>query len=198
MLKIGVTGGIGSGKSIVCSVFKTLGVNIYSADERAKQIMFLNETVKKKIIELFGLDAYDNKGVNAQYISQLVFENSKELDKLNSIVHPIVIEDFMEWSVQYNDHAYVIIEAALIFESDTYKVLDSIIGIKAPLETRIKRVMARDKCSKEEVLVRMNNQFGEQIISEKSDYIINNDGKSLLIPQILEIHNKIKIKERGK
>lgn len=191
MYKAGITGGIGSGKSIVCSVFRTLGMKVYEADKRAKDIMNTNQNVKQSLIEKFGENAYTAQGLNTDFISSRVFNDKDALYTMNSIVHPAVVIDFENWCLQYTAEPYVIMEAALIFESEIEKRLDCTITVTAPEDIRINRIMARDRLNREEVMARMNNQMPDEYKTRHADYVIINDGKTLLLPQIITIHNTL-------
>lgn len=189
--KIGITGGIGTGKSFVSKVFKTLGIPFYDADKEAKVIMSTSEDMKKSLIDAFGKETYFEDGVlNRKWLATKVFDNEEQLNLLNSIVHPIVIEAGRNWANKQNG-AYSLKEAALLFESDSYKSLDKIIVVTAPLEIRIARVMKRDNISREEVLHRMDSQMPEDKKIEMADFVIVNDEIIPLLPQIEKIHRTL-------
>jgi dephospho-CoA kinase len=190
MLKIGITGGIGSGKSTVAKVFETLGVPVFYADDAAKELMNTDATLKEKIITAFGTASYTEGLLNRQYISSLIFNNPEKLALLNSIVHPATIENAERW-MQQQTTAYAIKEAALIFESGAQLMLDYVIGVSAPTALRIQRTMNRDNITKEEVLSRMNKQIDETIKMRLCDFVITNDEQELLIPQVIAVHEKI-------
>jgi dephospho-CoA kinase len=190
LLKVGLTGGIGSGKSTVAAVFSFLGIPIYEADARAKWLMNNNEKLKSDIIQNFGQESYTKEGLNSPYLSKLVFNNTDNLKQLNKLVHPRVGEDFEAFCKQNALAPYVVKEAAILFESGSYKQLDKIITVFCPLEVRIERVMQRDKISREEVLSRITRQMPEDEKLKLADYIIYNDGKQMLIPQVLALHGK--------
>ncbi|MBS1949069.1 MAG: dephospho-CoA kinase [Bacteroidetes bacterium] len=189
MLKIGLTGGIGSGKSTVAKVFEVLGIPVYYADDAARRLMNEDEMLKAKIIEHFGENAYVNGALNRGYISSLVFKDKKKLALLNSLSHPVVMHDSEEW--MRKQHApYAIREAALIFESDIHRYLDFVIGVSAPEQLRIERTMKRDGIAEEEVLKRMANQMDEEEKMKRSDFVIINDERQLMVPQVLQLHGK--------
>jgi dephospho-CoA kinase len=190
VLRIGLTGGIGSGKTIVCKIFEKLGVPVYYADAAAKQIMNEDPVVKKQIIQLFGQEAYSNNALNRPYISSVVFKNREMLGALNAIVHPATISASDRW-MQSQTTPYAIKEAALIFESGIPQALDYIIGVTAPLALRVQRVMLRDGLKEEEVLGRMKNQMDEEEKMKLCDFVIINDEQLPVIPQVLHIHNHI-------
>lgn len=189
MLKVGITGGIGSGKSTVCRVFDQLGIPVFYADEEAKHLLNEDNEVRKYIIELFGEDLYDtNNKLIRPKLASLIFNDKLALSKINSFLHPLIINHFNQWADQQKA-PYVIEEAALIYESGHDKLFDKIIVVTAPLEIRISRVMERDCTSREKVLERINNQLDEETKREKADFIIENDNRQMLIPQIINIHN---------
>ena len=190
MLKIGLTGGIGSGKSTVAKIFETLGIPVYYADEAAKRIMNEDEQLRQGIIKNFGEESYIDNTLNRSYISQQVFNNKEKLALLNSLVHPATIRDSKEW-MQQQTTAYAIKEAALIFESSVDKYLDYIIGVTAPEELRIERTMNRDLISREEVKSRIKNQMDEEKKMGLCDFVIHNDGQQALLPQVLSLHNEL-------
>lgn len=188
-LKIGLTGGIGSGKSTVAKIFSTLGIPVFDADAAAKSIMVRDNDLQQKIIQLFGAEAYVNGSLNRKWIADKVFTDEFLLEKLNAIVHPAVIKVANDW--MNNQQAnYVIKEAALIFESGSGEGLDYVIGVFAPLSLKIQRVMQRDAVTREEVLKRMNRQVDDVIKRKLCDFVIENNEQTLLVPQILELHEK--------
>jgi dephospho-CoA kinase len=189
MLSIGLTGGIGSGKSIVAQIFSTLGVPVLDADALAKKIMHENDEVKSEIIHAFGVESYNEQGLNRSFIANIVFKDPFQLQLLNSIVHPATIEASKIWASQQNA-PYTIKEAALFFESGSAEGMDIIIGVYAPDSLRIQRVMQRDQISRSEVINRMNHQISQTIKMKLCDKVIINDEQSLLIPQVLELHNE--------
>jgi dephospho-CoA kinase len=186
-LKIGITGGIGSGKTLVLGVFKKLGTPTYNADERAKWLMSNNPKIIKKVIDLFGTAAYTNSVLNRTLIAEQVFKNKSLLVQLNAIVHPIVFSDFDEW-YDTQTFPYVLKEAALLFESGSYKDLDAVITIDAPIEIRLKRASIRDNKSEEEIRERVKNQYPSEIKLAAADFIINNDGLTPIVPQVIQLH----------
>ena len=190
MLKIGLTGNIGSGKTTVSKVFELLGVPVFYADDAAKSVMVKDEILVSGIKEAFGEDAYFADGsLNRKHIAGIVFNDNEKLAKLNALVHPATFRAFDEWLKQVKDAPYVLKEAALLFESDSYKMCDYSILVRAPLETRIKRVMQRDSLSRAEIESRESKQFSEEKKAGLANYIINNDDVQLVIPQVLELHD---------
>lgn len=187
MIKIGITGGIGSGKSTVCRIFQILGVPVYNADNKAKYLMANDKALKISIINLLGSESYKNNHLNREFIASKVFKDKDLLKKLNALVHPAVKNDFIKWS-EKQKAPYVIYEAALMIESGSYKLLDKVIVVTAPLELRIARVCERDKVHQEKVLARINNQLSQEEMLKYADHVITNDGKISLISQVLELH----------
>ncbi|MDG1757455.1 MAG: dephospho-CoA kinase [Bacteroidia bacterium] len=191
-LRIGITGGIGAGKSTVCKIFNQIGIPIYDADFRAKWLMNNNPELKEAIRKSFGWDSYTRKDdLNRDYLGKVVFNNEEKLKNLNNIVHPAVIIDFELWTQEHKHEPYSLKEAALLFESNSYKNLHKVIVINSPIETRIERVVKRDHVKREDVLKRIENQSTDRERMEKADWIIYNDGIRSLIEQTMNIHNKI-------
>lgn len=190
-IKIGITGGIGTGKSFVSKIFQTMGIPFYDADKEAKKIMATNVDIKNALIEAFGQQTYFDDGtLNRKWLSSQVFDNEKNLQLLNAIVHPIVIKAAEDWG-NAQVTIYCLKEAALLFESGSYKSLDATILVTAPLELRIERVMQRDGVTRDAVLDRIKNQMPEEEKMKMADYIIVNDEVKALLPQILKIHQNI-------
>ena len=192
MLKVGITGGIGSGKTIVCRIFGLLGIPVFSADIQAKVLMDTEPEIKNKLTKRFGNNIYNNGVLNRPLLASVIFCNENELTFVNSLIHPLVRESFKEWCTQYKDCDYVLHEAAILFESGLYKDLDRIILIDAPEDTRIQRVIKRDGTNPESVKARIRKQMPAEQKKEMSDYIINNDGNKLIIPEILHIDSLLK------
>ena len=192
MLKIGITGGIGAGKSVICKVFKTLNIPVYDADSRAKSLMIHDAEVKAKIIASFGESSYDESGeLNRAFLAAKVFNNDDEIKKINAIVHPAVANDFQIWFSK-QDAPYVIKEAALLIESGSYKDLDKIILVKAAKNLRIQRISKRDPHRTEE---QIQGILAKQIEVEEAenfaDFIIDNSGNKPILKEIIEIHKKL-------
>jgi dephospho-CoA kinase len=191
MLKIGLTGGIGSGKTTVAKVLEVLGVPVYYADEAAKELMHSNELLKQQLILRFGKETYFEDGqLNRKHLSSIVFNNKEKLELLNSLVHPATIADAKEWFSKQQS-SYVVKEAALLFESGTAEGLDYIIGVTAPAALRIKRVMDRDGVTADEVKRRMANQVDETLKMKLCDFVLHNNEQELLLPQVLALHNEL-------
>lgn len=190
MLKVGLTGGIGSGKSMVARIFAALGIPIYYADEAAKRIQQEDPEVREQIIGLLGEEAYHNGVLNRTYVSSIVFSDKTKLEQLNAIVHPATIRDAEQWLTAQTT-PYAIKEAALIFESGSQRDLDFVIGVTAPMALRIQRTMARDGVTEEQVRHRMEKQISDKIKMRLCDAVIINDEKQLLLPQVLDLHQKL-------
>lgn len=192
MLKIGITGGIGAGKSTVSQLFKMLGVPVYNSDESAKWLMNHDLDLKNKIKTLLGNNAYnDDEEVNREFIALKIFNDKALLAHLNAIVHPAVKKDYLDWSISISNNKYSLKESALLFETGMYKELDKNILVVAPLHLRISRVMKRDGISQELVEERIKNQLSEEEKIPLADYIIYNDESASLIEQVLTIHQQI-------
>lgn len=194
MLQIGITGGIGAGKSLVARIFGILSAPVYNADERAKWLMSHEKELQQKIIDAFGTESYEKGSLNRQYLAEKVFPNPALLKQLNSIVHPAVGSDYKKWisSREKEGYSYTIKEAALIFETGSYQQLDYIILVHASEKTRLKRVLSRDpQRDKNQVREIMKKQMPEDQKLKKADFVIENEGKKMVIPQVLEIDKKI-------
>ncbi|HEX2975577.1 MAG TPA: dephospho-CoA kinase [Bacteroidales bacterium] len=190
IFRLGITGGIGSGKTSVCKVFEMLGVPVFSADPVARDIMDHDEKIIDNINAIIGRDLYRNGGLDRAVLANLIFNDRELLEKVNSIVHPEVFRRFDEWAAGQNA-AYVIMEAAILFESGASEKVDRVLTVTAPVEERIARVMHRNNLSREQVLERINNQMPDDERIRLSDYVISNSERDMIIPEILEIHNRI-------
>jgi dephospho-CoA kinase len=188
MLKIGLTGGIGSGKSTVARIFEVLGIPIYYADEAAKRIMNENEALKEQIIDAFGPESYSGGPLNRAYLASRVFNDKEQLERLNALVHPVTIADSEQW-MQRQTTAYAIKEAALIFETGTQRYLDYVIGVSAPVSLRILRAMKRDHSTKEKVQAVIDRQLDESIKMKLCDFVIANNEQQAILPQVMGIHH---------
>ena len=189
MLKIGLTGGLGSGKSTVAHIFEVLGIPVYYADAASKRLMNDDEKVKAAVQNAFGKEVYPGGKLDRKYLSEIVFKDEKKLELLNSIVHPATLLDAAEWLKKQTAH-YAIKEAALIFESGSNKALDFVIGIESPLPLRLQRAMKRDNISREEAMARIEKQMNEEKKISLCDFVIINDEQQMVIPQVLELHQK--------
>lgn len=190
MLRVGITGGIGSGKSTVAKLFEVLGVPVYYADDAGKRLMNTDAQLKQKIIHQFSGAAYKDDILDRKYLAEIVFKSPEKLALLNAIVHPATINDAEQWMLKQST-PYALKEAAIIFESGAQEHLDYVIGVYAPAPLRIQRTMHRDHITREEVLGRMNKQLDESIKMKLCDFIITNDEQELLIPQVLALHKKL-------
>jgi dephospho-CoA kinase len=191
MLKIGVTGGIGSGKSTICRIFQVLGIPVYYADAEAKKLMQSDPALVSAIREHFGAEAYEGSGrLNRAFLASQVFGDTEKLVLLNSLVHPVTIRDADRWAGQQSS-AYVLKEAALMFESEAFHHVDKVIGVSAPSALRIRRTMRRDQVDRAEVLRRMENQLDEGIKMRLCDYVVYNDEQRAVIPQVLKLHEML-------
>lgn len=189
MLKIGVTGGIGSGKSTVCNIFEQMGIPIFNADLQARDLMNTNTKLIQALKTTFGNDIYDSdEQLIRPKLAQIVFGDKAKVEKLNSLVHPAVKNEFKQWAKKQINCPYIIKEAALMFESESYKDLDYVITVSSPKNERLKRVVERDGIKRADVLKRMNNQFSERERIARADFVIKNDGKHPLIPQVMQLH----------
>lgn len=191
MLKIGITGNIGGGKTTVSKIFEILGIPVFYADDAAKNVMTTDPVLIEGIKSAFGTASYFEDGIlNRKHIAGIVFNDEKELAKLNALVHPAVFRAFDTWVAQAKDVPYVMKEAALLFESDSYKMCDKTIMVTAPLELRIERVMKRDHLTRDEITARNEKQFSEEKKITLADFVIRNDDTELVIPQVLKLHEK--------
>ena len=190
MLKIGLTGGIGSGKTTVAKMFELLQVPVYYADAASKRLYVTDAALRADIITAFGEEIYSGGELNKQALAAIVFHDPKKLELLNSLVHPPTIKDAIDW-MNRQKAPYVLKEAALIFESGSAEGLDYVIGISAPKHIRIQRVMERDKISREEVQHRILRQINEDIKMRLCDFIIYNNEQELVIPQVLKLHKQL-------
>ena len=191
MLKIGLTGGIGSGKSLVADIFSRLGIAVYISDNIAKKLMNSNEAVKKSLSDEFGESIYAENQLNRKKLADIIFNDDTKLQKVNAIVHPYVRDDFETFCMENEGSPYIINESAIVFTSGLYKTLDKIISVIAPLDLRIQRVIERDNTSKENIEKRAATQLTDEERIAKSDFLLYNDEKQLLTPQILSLHETL-------
>src|SRR5437868_2262257 len=191
MIKIGITGNIGSGKTTVSKIFEILGVPVFYADDTAKSVMVKDPVLIDALKKEFGSESYfDDGSLNRKHIASIVFNNEAELEKLNAIVHPAVFRAFDNWVTAIKNVPYVVKEAALLFESSSYQMCDKTIMVAAPFELRINRVVQRDNLTRAEVESRNARQFSEEKKVGLADFVIRNDDTELVIPQVLELHRK--------
>lgn len=190
MLKVGLTGGIGAGKSTVAHIFEVLGIPVYHADQEAKRLMQTNPLLMEKIRTAFSENAYMEGILDRKYLSSLVFNDKQKLELLNSIVHPFTIQDGKEW-MKKQSSSYAIKEAALIFESGSQGEFDCIVGVFAPTTLRLHRTIQRDQVEREKVIHRMEKQLDENIKMKLCDHVLINNEQTLLIPQVIALHEKL-------
>mgnify|MGYP001191320457 CR=1 FL=1 len=190
MLKVGVTGGIGAGKSVVCRVFQTLGIPVFNADETAKQLMETDAALVASISSLFGYSIYIDGRLDRKKLAAIVFQQPALLQQLNALVHPATIAYGNTWMRQQST-PYVIKEAAIFFESGSYKEMDVMIGVSAPENIRIERALQREGMTREKVLQRIASQMDDAEKMKRCDYVITNNGSTALIPQVLQIHKAL-------
>ncbi|MDR6736091.1 dephospho-CoA kinase [Sphingobacterium sp. 2149] len=188
-MKIGITGGIGSGKTFICKLFKAMAVPVYNADEEAKKLMNTDIRIKKRLIAEFGAETYPDGKLDRAFLAQRIFSDRKKLELVNGIIHPIVIQEAKEWAEQQKSR-YTLKEAALLFESGSYKDLDYTILVTAPLSVRVQRVMERDKVTEGQVMERINKQLSDEEKLKLADFVIVNDGTTPLLPQVWNLHQK--------
>ena len=191
MLRVGITGGIGSGKSTISKIFEVLGIPVYYADDAAKRLMNNDEELKALIIKNFGEESYKNGELDRKYLASIVFNNKEKLELLNSLTHPVTIRDAEQW-MNRQTSPYCIKEAALLFESGAAEHLDYVIGVYAPQHIRVKRVMDRDGLTTEEVTKRISRQIEEEMKMKLCNFVITNNDKQLVIPQVLELDKKFR------
>ncbi|WP_439185209.1 dephospho-CoA kinase [Carboxylicivirga taeanensis] len=187
MIRVGLTGGIGSGKTTVARLLRALGFPVYEADTEAKQLINKDRDIREQIIHLLGKEAYNEQGYNRKYVGSLVFNNEELLQKLNEIVHPAVANHFEQWCTEKDEFNVVFQEAAVLFENGNYSRFDKTILVVAPEITRIGRVMQRDDMNKQEVVARINNQWQDDEKMKLADFVITCDGQHLVIPQVMNI-----------
>jgi len=191
MYVVGLTGGIGSGKTIVSEVFKSIGIPVYNSDIEAKILMNTDSDIINKLKMIFGYNIYNSENqLDRKKLADLIFNNKDKLNTVNSIVHPPVKKHFQIWMNKQNS-LYVIKETAILFESGTYKDVDKIITVSAPLSLRIKRLILRDNSNKKKIMERIKNQLNDEYKIKNSDFVINNNNEELILPQILSIHNNL-------
>jgi dephospho-CoA kinase len=190
MIRIGLTGGIGSGKSTVAQIFEVLGIPVFYADDEAKKILNEDDDLKKSIIKNFGEDSYTDGKLNRSYIASIVFNDKTKLELLNSLTHPAIMKRGEEW-MNKQTTPYAIHEAALVFEANVKERLDYVIGVFSPEELRIKRVIERDSISRDEVMKRINRQMNEDEKIKLCDFVLVNDEEQLLTPQVLKLHEQL-------
>ena len=190
MMLVGLTGGIGSGKSTVASFFRELGIPVYTADDEAKKLMTTSKRIKTKLIKEFGEQTFVDEQLNRGYIASIVFKDAEKLATLNNIVHPEVAKHFKKWTVKQNTQ-YVIQENAILFESNAASRFDTIITVTAPIDLRFERVLKRDDTTIKQIQSRMNNQLSDDERLQRSDFVIENIDLDTTKQQVLDIHNQL-------
>lgn len=192
MLKVGLTGGIGVGKSLVATIFERLGIPVFYADKEAASILNSSPLALHALVELFGENVLDeNNKPDRKKIRSLVFDDEQALKKLNTILHPLVQEYFFEWCINQKGSSFLLMEAAILFESGSHLGLDKIIVVTSPTDLRLSRVVQRDKVTEQAVKTIMNRQFSEEKLIEKADFVISNDEQQLLIPQVIKVFDEL-------
>jgi dephospho-CoA kinase len=192
MLKVGITGGIASGKSLICEVFKRLGIHTYNADIAAKRLYDTDNTLKSSIIKIFGKNIYKNEILDRSTLSSIIFEDKEAISEVNKLVHPAVERDFKLWLNKHDkETSYVILEAAILFESGFAHIMDKIINVSAPEEIRISRAISRGNINIDDIRNRIKNQISDEERNRRSDFIIVCNDIEPVLPQILNIHNKL-------
>lgn len=190
MYKVGITGGIGSGKSTVCRMLAERGVALYDADSRAKELMASSESLRRALIENFGAETFAAEGLNRQYLAAKVFNDAEQLRLLNSLVHPAVIADFEAWAEEQNGQ-YVLFESAILFEAGLENRVDSVVAVMAPESVRVERVMARDGHTREQVVARIKNQMSDDERSDRAKYSIVNIDIEDLEEDVEQLHRRL-------
>jgi dephospho-CoA kinase len=189
MYSVGLTSGIGCGKTLISNVFKSFGIPVFNSDLKAKEV-YKEKEFLQEIIQTFGNTIIENGEFRAQKLADIVFNDSQALEKLNQLIHPKVLDKYLQWQRQYST-PYTILESAIIFESGWQKHFNKIITITTPIEVVIERVKLRDNTTEEEIKQRINNQLSIEKREQLSDYVIIHDGKTMILPQIIEIHQEI-------
>lgn len=190
MYKVGITGGIGSGKSTVCAILAEFGVAVYDSDSRAKRLMNEDNTLRERLVERFGSEVYCVEGLNRIYLAERVFGNPEELKALNAIVHPAVMDDFDRWALE-QEGSYVVLESAILFEASLDRRVDVSVAVMAPEALRIERAMQRDGAQREQIVARMNNQISDQERVERAKYTIVNIDIDNLRSDVEQLHRRL-------
>jgi len=190
-MRVGITGGIGSGKSTFCRVFESLGVPVYCADAEAKRLYIENNELKSALFAAYGPSVLENGEINNAFLRTIAFGDAEASQKLNALVHPFVGEHYEKWCTTHENHAYTLKEAAILFESGSYRRIHKTVGVVAPEELRIQRVMNRDYCSRQDVLLRMQKQMPQDELLSKCHYIVHNNETLSIIEQVRSLHKKL-------
>ncbi|MFO7616912.1 MAG: dephospho-CoA kinase [Bacteroidales bacterium] len=197
MKSIGLTGGIGSGKTLVSRIFKILGIPVYEADPAARALMETHPLIREKLTSWFGDPVYLGDRLNRTVLAGHLFSNPGALEQVNSLVHPLVVQDYIQWVNTQSGKPYVLHEAAILFETGIYHKLDATILVTAPEHLRIERVMERDRTTRDKVVERLTNQWPDSRKEQLADFIIRNDGHTAILPQVLDIHQRITVMTNG-
>lgn len=198
MIKLGITGGIGSGKSTVSEIFAVLGIPVYIADTESKKLTNTSPIIKEKLINLFGSDLYPDGKLNKQKLASYIFGSKENMQQVNAIIHPEVEKDYLKWAENNKRHEIIAKEAAILFESGFDKLVDKVIMVYTPLEMRIERTMMRDNANRQQVLQRIQSQMPDEQKAELSDFVIVNDGSQSLIEQVLHILKRLNYIPNGR
>ncbi|MCD7976184.1 MAG: dephospho-CoA kinase [Tannerellaceae bacterium] len=191
MIKVGLTGGIGSGKSVIATLFRLMDIPVYIADEESKRLTVTSPVIRQQLTHQFGREVYTPEGLNKPFLAQKIFTDPDNLEIVNGIIHPEVAKDYIHWT--QNQHSDLcVIEAAILFESGFDQFVDHTVMVYTPLQTRIKRIIQRDHSNREDILRRIENQLPDEIKKERSDYVIYNDDLKALIPQTEKLLNQIR------
>lgn len=188
MIKLGITGGIGSGKSIVSRLLRAMDIPVYQTDDESKRLVSVNEYIRENLIRLVGSDVYAQNGsLNKKVLANYIFGFPEHIHEVDAIIHPVVKQDFMQWMSQYSNCSFVAVECAILYESGFDALVDHVVLVSAPLELRIQRAMLRDKANETQIRARIMHQLDENILRERAQFLISNDDEHLLIPQVLDI-----------
>lgn len=193
MIKVGITGGIGSGKSVVAALLSVMGVPVYIADKESKRLTSTSPEIRKKLLSLFGETVFSGSQLNKQVLAALIFSDKKNLEEVNRIIHPVVLQDFLHWTEQQTT-PFVAMESAILFESGFNTFVDVILTVTAPIDVRIDRIQQRDGLTKEQILQRLANQWPEEEKLKRSDFVLCNDNEQALIPQVIQVLPALKKK----
>lgn len=192
MIKLGITGGIGSGKSTVSEIFSLCNVPVYIADTESKRLVATSPVIKEKLINIYGKELFEGGVLNKALLASHIFNDKAKLEQVNAIIHPEVEKDFKEWVINHAHNPVIVHEAAILFESGFNKLMDKIVMVYTPLEIRLERTMKRDHTTREKVLERIHNQMPDEEKAKLSDFVIVNDGAHSLIEQVLDILKQVK------
>ena len=196
MIKLGITGGIGSGKTTICRLLESFGVPVYYADIEAKNLMNTDSEIKEVLLDWFGPDLYASGSLDRALLASYIFSDKEKLQRVNNLVHPRVAAHFTNWQLTQKTKC-IAKEAAILFESGSYKQMDAVLSVNAPENIRIDRVMKRDGVSKEDVIQRLSKQWTDEQRSEKANYTINNDGNTLVLPQLITLLKALNLYEEN-